>query len=107
MGVTFLILFAVEVTIANTKPAALFFAVCVVGIGFALRAYSMKRAGLQTVTLTKELAAAVSPEQWASLRFDLDGEQSIMVVARGITPVLRFALEEARLRRGFRFTCFT
>jgi len=33
MGVTFLVLFAVEVTIARTKPAALFFAVCVVGIG--------------------------------------------------------------------------
>ncbi|HZQ47583.1 MAG TPA: amino acid permease, partial [Verrucomicrobiae bacterium] len=100
MGVTFLMLLAVEITIANTKPAALFFAVCVVGIGFTLRAYSMKRAGLQTVTLNKELAAAVSPEQWASLRLNLEGEQSILVAARGITPVLRFALEEARLRRG-------
>ena len=55
MGVTFLVLFAIEITIAKTKPAALFFAVIVVGIGFALRAYSMKRAGLQTITLTKEL----------------------------------------------------
>ncbi|HEX4645670.1 MAG TPA: amino acid permease, partial [Verrucomicrobiae bacterium] len=62
MGCTFLVLFAIEITIAKTKPAALFFAVCVVGIGFALRAYSMKRAGLQTITLNKELAAAVSPE---------------------------------------------
>ena len=101
MGVTFLILFAVEITIANTKPAALFFAVCVVGIGFTLRAYSMKRAGLQTITLNKELAAAVSPEKWDKLRFSLDsGDQSILVAARGITPVLRFALEEARLRPG-------
>lgn len=100
MGVTFLMLMAVEITIANTKPAALFFAVCVVGIGFALRAYSMKRAGLQTITLNKELAAAVSPEKWDSLRINLEGEQSILVAARGITPVLRFALEEARLRRG-------
>jgi nucleotide-binding universal stress UspA family protein len=100
MGVTFLILFAVEITIANTKPAALFFAVCVVGIGFALRAYSMKRAGLQTVTLTKDLAEAVSPEKWADMRIKLDIEQSIMVAARGITPVLKFALEEARFRKG-------
>ena len=77
MGVTFVVLMAVELSIARTKPAALFFAVCVLGIGFALRAYSMKRAGLQTITLTKELAAAVSPELWANLRIDLNGEQSI------------------------------
>ncbi len=100
MGVTFVVLFAVEVTIARTKPAALFFAVCVLGIGFALRAYAMKRAGLQTITLTKELAAAVSPELWASLKIDLNSEQSILVAARGITPVLRFAMEEAKYRRG-------
>jgi nucleotide-binding universal stress UspA family protein len=50
--------------------------------------------------LNKELAAAVSPEKWESLRINLEGEQSILVAARGITPVLRFALEEARLRRG-------
>lgn len=100
MGVTFVILFAIEITIAKTKPAALFFAVTVVGIGFALRAYSMKRAGLQTVTVTRELAEAVVPEKWESLRINIDGEQSILVAARGITPVLRFALEEARLRHG-------
>ncbi len=100
MGVTFLMLMAVEITIANTKPAALFFAVCVVGIGFTLRAYSMKRAGLQTVTLTRDVAAAVSTEKWADMRIQLDIEQSIMVAARGITPVLKFALEEARFRKG-------
>ena len=100
MGVTFLMLLAVEITIAKTKPAALFFAVCVVGTGFALRAWSMKRAGLQTVTLAKELAAAVSPEKWTSLKIDLSAEQSILVAARGITPVLKFAMEEARLRHG-------
>ncbi len=100
LGATFLILFAVEVTIARTKPAALFFAVCVLGIGFALRAYSMKRAGLQTITVTREVAEAVSPDLWASLRLNLDSEQSIMVAARGITPVLRFAMEEAKFRKG-------
>jgi nucleotide-binding universal stress UspA family protein len=100
MGVTFLVLFAVEITIARTKPAALFFAVCVLGIGFSLRAYSMKRAGLRTITMTKELAAAVSPELWASLKIDITAEQSILVAARGITPVLRFAMEEAKFRRG-------
>src|SRR5262249_7488011 len=71
-----------------------------VGTGFALRAYSMKRQGFETVVLKKELAAAVVPEKWESLRINLNGDQSIMVAARGITPVLRFAMEEARLRKG-------
>ena len=48
MGVTFLILAAVELTIAKTKPDALFFAICVLGIGLALRAYSHKLSGLRT-----------------------------------------------------------
>ena len=42
MGLTFLILVAVELTIAKTKPEALFFAVCVLGVGYLLRAYSHK-----------------------------------------------------------------
>lgn len=101
MGFTFVVLFCIEITIAKTKPAALFFAVCVVGIGFALRAYSMKRAGLRTVTLKTEQAQAIEPELWEKLRLNIDATgQSIMVAARGITPVLRYALEEARLRQG-------
>ncbi len=100
MLATFAVLFAIEITIANTKPAALFFAVCVVGCGFGLRWWEMKRAGLETVTLKKELAAAMSPESLANLRIQLNPGQSIMVAARGLTPVLRFALEEARLRGG-------
>jgi nucleotide-binding universal stress UspA family protein len=100
MLVTFCILFAIEVTIAKTKPAALFFAACVLGIGFALRWYSMKRAGVETVIVSKEMAAAINPEMIASLRPNFAPGQSILVAARGITPVLRFALEEAKLRQG-------
>jgi amino acid transporter/nucleotide-binding universal stress UspA family protein len=101
MFVTFVILFAVEVTIAKTKPAALFFATCVIGTGFALRWYAMKRAGYETITLTREMAAAVvKPERLANLRPNLAAGQSILVAARGFTPVLRFALEEAKLRQG-------
>ncbi|HLP76695.1 MAG TPA: amino acid permease [Candidatus Paceibacterota bacterium] len=100
MLVTFLVLFAVEVTIAKTKPAALFFAACVLGVGFGLRWYSMKRAGMETVMVPKEMAAAIKPEQVATLKPNLSPGQSILVAARGITPVLRFALEEAKLREG-------
>jgi amino acid transporter/nucleotide-binding universal stress UspA family protein len=101
MLVTFLVLFAIEVTIAKTKPAALFFAACVLGSGFGLRWYAMKRAGIETVMLTRELAAAlVPPERLENLRPNFAPGQSILVAARGFTPVLRFALEEARLRQG-------
>lgn len=101
MLVTFAILFCVEVTIAKTKPAALFFATCVLGIGFGLRWYAMKRAGFETIMLTREQAAAiVRPETVANLRPNFAPGQSILVAARGFTPVLKFALEEAKLREG-------
>ena len=101
MVVTFAILFAIEITIAKTKPAALFFAMCVLLLGFGLRWYAMKRAGIETVMLTREMAAAlVPPERLEHLRPNFAPGQSILVAARGFTPVLRFALEEARLRQG-------
>ncbi len=101
MVTTFAILFAIEITIAKTKPAALFFATCVLLLGFGLRWYAMKRAGIETVMLTKEMAAAlVPPERLENLRPNFAPGQSILVAARGFTPVLRFALEEARLRQG-------
>jgi amino acid transporter/nucleotide-binding universal stress UspA family protein len=101
MVVTFAILFAIEITIAKTKPAALFFATCVLLLGFGLRWYAMKRAGVETVILTREMAAAlVPPERLENLRPNFAPGQAILVAARGFTPVLRYALEEARLREG-------
>src|SRR6266436_4548083 len=100
MAATFLILFAVEMTLAKTKPNALYFIVCILIIGFGLRGIAQKRAGLETITVSREIAAAVNPETMASFRPNLSPGQSIMVAARGLTPVLRFALEEARLRQG-------
>src|SRR5215469_1230100 len=101
MLITFVILFCVEVTIAKTKPAALFFAACVLGVGFGLRWYAMKRAGYETVMLTREQAAAVArPQVLEPLRPNLEPGQAILVAARGFTPVLKFALEEAKLRQG-------
>ena len=100
MFVTFAILFCVEITIAKTKPAALFFAACVLGVGFALRWWSMKHSGFETILIKRELAAAVNPEMVASFRPNLTPGQSVLVAARGFTPVLRYALEEAKLRQG-------
>ena len=106
MGSTFFVLFAVEVTIAKTKPAALFFAACVLGTGFALRWLAMKSAGLATVTVSREIAAAVAPEAVPDFRVNLQAGQAILVAARGTTPVLQFALEEARLRQGTLYVLF-
>jgi amino acid transporter/nucleotide-binding universal stress UspA family protein len=100
MALTFLVLLAVELTIARTKPDALFFAVCVVGGGLALRGYAQRRAGLRTLTVSEEIAAAVAPETPADLKLNLSPGQTILVAARGPNPVLRFAAEEARLRQG-------
>ncbi len=100
MGLTFLVLFAVELTIAKTKSNALFFACCVVGAGLGLRTWAQRRAGLRTVTVPAQLAASVAPETSAGWKLRLQPGQAILVAARGLTPVLGFALEEARLRQG-------
>jgi amino acid transporter/nucleotide-binding universal stress UspA family protein len=100
MGVTFAILVAVELTIAKTKPEALFFAVCVLGVGYLLRAYSHKVSGLKTMTVTRQVAEMVSPDLVATMESRLSEGQKIMVAARGVTPALAFALEEAQLRKA-------
>jgi nucleotide-binding universal stress UspA family protein len=97
---TFLVLFAVEVTIAKTKPDALFFACAVLGIGLTLRFYSHKLSGLTTLTVTRKIAEMVVPDLPAAMQPRLEEGQKIMVAARGINPVLNFALEEAQLRKA-------
>ena len=100
IGVTFVVLFAVELTIARTKPDALFFAMCVLGVGYGLRAYSHKLAGLKTMTVTRGVAAMVTPDLSTAMQSRLEEGQKIMVAARGITPVLSYALDEAQLRKA-------
>ena len=100
MGATFFVLAAVELTLAKTKPDALFFALCVLGVGLGFRAYSHKLSGLKTMTLSQAVAEMVTPEKIAAAQPRLIEGQKIMVAARGITPVLSFALEEAQLRKA-------
>ena len=100
MAVTFVILFAVEMTLAKTKPNALYFIVCILILGFGVRGIAQRRAGLETITVSREVAAAVRSDLIARVRPNLAPGQSIMVAARGFTPVLGFALEEARFRQG-------
>jgi amino acid transporter/nucleotide-binding universal stress UspA family protein len=99
-GITFGILCVVEITLAHTKKDALFFVVCVVGGGLILRAYTQKRTGMTTVTVHRQVAAMVTPELTATMQPRLGEGQKIMVAARGMTPVLAFALDEAKLRNA-------
>jgi nucleotide-binding universal stress UspA family protein len=105
-GLTFGVLFFVELTLAHTKPDALFFVVVVLGVGLAVRAYTLKRQGLTTLTVTREVAKMVTPTLEASMQSRLREGQKIMVAARGITPVLSFALDEAQLRKACLFVLY-
>lgn len=100
MGATFAVLAAVEITIAKTKPEALFFAACVLLVGYGLRAYSHKVSGLKTMTVARQVAEMVTPDLIATMVPRLSEGQKIMVAARGVTPALAFALEEAQLRKA-------
>jgi nucleotide-binding universal stress UspA family protein len=100
MGGTFLVLALVELTIAKTKPDALFFAVCVLGVGLGFRAYSHKIAGLKTLTVTRKVAEMVTPDLATNVETRIQEGHRIMVAARGITSVLGFALDEAHLRNA-------
>jgi amino acid transporter/nucleotide-binding universal stress UspA family protein len=99
-GVTFVILFLVEITLAHTKLDALQFVLAVLGIGMVLRTWTQKRSGITTLTVTRQVAEMVTPTLVASMQPRLEEGQRIMVAARGITPVLSYALDEAQLRRA-------
>src|SRR5207249_1314962 len=99
-GITFVILAFVEITLAHTKLDALQFVLAVLMGGLALRAYTLKLQGLTTLTVTREVAKMVTPDLAATLRPQLQEGQKIMVAARGITPVLSFAMDESQLRKA-------
>jgi nucleotide-binding universal stress UspA family protein len=99
-GVTFAILFLVEMTLAHTKPDALFFVLCVIGTGLAVRAWTLKRRGFTTVMVPHKVAEMVTHDLAVTMQPGLGEGQKIMVAARGINPVLTFALDEAQLRKA-------
>src|SRR5438093_1008497 len=105
-AVTFVVLAFVELTLAHTKLDALQFVLAILMGGLALRAYTLKRQGLTTLTVTREVAKMVTPNLAATMRPRLQEGQKIMVAARGITPVLSFALDEAQLRKATLFVLY-
>ncbi|HEY5753244.1 MAG TPA: universal stress protein [Chthoniobacterales bacterium] len=100
MAVTFVIVGAVALTLAWTKHEALFFVCMILIVGMGLRSWAQKRSGLETVTVRKEVAEMISPESLARLEPRIHEGVRILVAARGVNPVLRYAFEQARLLKG-------
>ena len=95
---TAILMAAIWITVAITKPHALVFAVVMCGAGLLLR--EMTRVQGPTPA-----AAAATPNVSPRVKEEpLGGEEAaeeagrILVAARGLTPAARFALEEAKLR---------
>ena len=121
MMVTFVILAAIELTIAATKPAALIFAASVLVLGFIARALH-KGFHFELPAPVTRWAVGVLPglEHRRQMRRIAEGRQdlveqqlgkarpvgAIMVATRGVTPTLRFAVEQARANAAQLFVLF-
>src|SRR5207244_1520029 len=105
MIVTALVLLAVELTLAKTKPNALFFIVCILLAGFALRAIAQRRPAPveKPGPAATELPMATAPTEAAVSQTPV---QAIMVAARGWTRVLDFALDEAKMRGAILYVLY-
>lgn len=100
MFFTFALLVCVELTLAKTKHDALFFVTLVLLVGLGLWVYSQRLSGTRTMTVSKAFADIVQPEVVEKMSSPTGETQKILVSVRGLTPVLRFAFEEAQLRNA-------
>jgi nucleotide-binding universal stress UspA family protein len=100
MTATFVILCAVELTLAHTKPDALFFVTCVLLIGLALRAWSQKHKGITTIQVPRKVAEMVEKMQATDLKPSFLEGGKILVCLRGVTPVLKYAVETSKIRNA-------
>jgi nucleotide-binding universal stress UspA family protein len=121
MMVTFVVMAAIWITIGIVKPYALLFAVCVLLFGFLARGLH-KGFRLPAVLTRGGLGKTLFPEAMARLEAGAEEESApasllkqlgsdrpvtaIMVAARGVTPTLRYAVEQARLHNAQLFILF-
>lgn len=103
LGGTVLVLAAIWLTIAVTKPYALIFAALVVGIGCLMTSRWVKGpapepavAGVETSVEGMPVLEPVFPMGDAATA---TATGAILVAARGVTDVLKFAIEEAAMRK--------
>ena len=98
------VLAGVWVTIGITKPYALVFALLVVGIGLLCTTKLVKGPApapsvLGALEESGEITTVLEPIMPTGGTAPPAAEGAILVAARGVTDVLRFAIEEAALRR--------
>jgi amino acid transporter/nucleotide-binding universal stress UspA family protein len=95
---TSVVLLAVELTIAITKPAALLFVLVILGLGFAAR--QIHKVGARKPAAGEPAGAVYAPgAEEAQPGLDQISGGKILVAVRGITPSLKFAIDEARARK--------
>ncbi len=90
MFATCLVMAAIWFTIAATKLHATLFMAVVLALGFALRAFTGRGRVASWQPAAGDSTAPAAPGAAAGA--------TIMVAARGMTPAVQFAIEEARLR---------
>lgn len=94
MFVTFVVMALIEFTVMVEKKNAFFFAASVLSVGLVAhlfhREFERKRA-VSLVTARSAESISLSQERATA---------SILVAARGLTPALRFAIEEAKMRKA-------
>ena len=95
---TSVILLAVEITIAITKPGALLFVMVILALGFAARQIH-KSGARKPVAMGETPGAVYNPAEEAPVDLDQISGGKILVAVRGITPSLKFAIEESRHRK--------
>lgn len=94
MFLAFVIMTLIGITVVVEKKNAFFFAASVLSVGLVAhlfhREFERKR-GVSEVAARSAESLSLSQEK---------GATSILVAARGLTPALQFAIEEARLRKA-------
>lgn len=95
MMATALLMVAIWLTIAVTKPQALVFAFVMCGAGLAMREMTRVKAPLEAVV---PVPGPRLREEPAIAEEGAEETGRILVAARGLTAAARFALEEAKLR---------
>ncbi|MCX7868656.1 MAG: amino acid permease, partial [Terrimicrobiaceae bacterium] len=100
MAATFLVLVAVEITLARTKHEALFFVVCVLVGGLSLWAYALRRAAAGVPAPRRRVGGKFAEGVVEAARIEASGTRRILVCVRGLTPTLGFALDEAEMRKA-------
>jgi len=95
---TALLMVAIWLTIAVTKPQALLFAVVMCGAGLAMREMTRVKAPLEATGPTPVEPIPRLREEPAVSEEGMEEAGRILVAARGLTAAARFAMEEAKLR---------